>query len=154
MFQRTKGFTLIELIISIAILAVLLALAVPSFSGSINKSRAESEASDIIRALNYTRLEAINRGVNVRLLPAIAGTSWASDLNTKISLSGLVLRVVPAMSSTATVAATAVTYIEFNNLGGLASPAAQVTLTFTEGTYTNTVNVCLTGRIVLNGNCL
>ncbi|BBP79443.1 prepilin-type cleavage/methylation domain-containing protein [Pseudomonas gingeri NCPPB 3146 = LMG 5327] len=153
MFQRTRGFTLVELMVAVAVLAILVTVAAPVFTSSIQKTRADSEASDLMRALNYTRLEAINRGVNVRIAPTAVGGSWTQELTTRLSPAGNVLRVTPAMSTAATVASNNVAFIEFNNLGGLASPAANTTLTFVEGAYTNAVTVCLTGRIVLNGVC-
>ncbi|WP_248747490.1 GspH/FimT family pseudopilin [Pseudomonas sp. MWU12-2037] len=160
MFQGTKGFTLVEMMVAIAVLAILTAIAAPSFTSSIQKSRADSEASDLQRALNYTRLEAINRGVNVRIGPSSgAGSDWTSGQSTTMgattanNLRTTVLRVVPAMSSTSTMTASTVTFIEFNNLGALVSPATAVTLSFVEGAYTNTLSVCLTGRIALNGSC-
>jgi len=160
MFQGTKGFSLVELMVAIAVLAILTAIAAPSFTSSIQKSKADSEASDLQRALNYTRLEAINRGVNVRIGPTSgAGSDWTSGQSTTTgattgtNLRANVLRVVPAMSSTSTMATSTVTFIEFNNLGALVSPATAVTLSFVEGAYTNTLSVCLTGRIALNGSC-
>ncbi|WP_248799476.1 GspH/FimT family pseudopilin [Pseudomonas sp. MWU13-2105] len=160
MFQGTKGFTLVELMVTIAVLAILTAIAAPSFTSSIQKSKADSEASDLQRALNYTRLEAINRGVNVRIGPTSgAGSDWTGGQSTTTgattgtNLRANVLRVVPAMSSSATMAASTVTFIEFNNLGALVSPTTAVTLSFVEGAYTNTLSVCLTGRIALNGSC-
>ncbi|AMB87926.1 general secretion pathway protein GspH [Pseudomonas agarici] len=153
MFQRAKGFTLVELMVTVAVLAIVLTLAVPSFTSSIQRSKAETEANDLMRALNYTRLEAINRGVNVRIAPSTAGAAWTTALTTTLSSNSTILRSTPAMSSSATVASNNVAFIEFNNLGGLADPAANTPLTFVEGAYTNTVTVCLTGRIVLNGVC-
>jgi type IV fimbrial biogenesis protein FimU len=160
MFQDTKGFTLVELMVTIAVLAILVAVAEPSLIGIIQKSKADSEASDLQRALNYTRLEAINRGVNVRIGPSSgAGSNWTigqsttTGATTGTNLRTNVLRVVPAMSSSSTMAASTVTFIEFNNLGALVSPATSVTLSFVEGAYTNTLSVCLTGRIALNGSC-
>ncbi|MGY2170107.1 GspH/FimT family pseudopilin [Pseudomonas gingeri] len=153
MFQRTRGFTLVELMVTVAVLAILLTIAVPSFTSSIQRSRADTEASDLVRALNYTRLEAINRGVNVRIAPSVSGSAWTAGLTTTLSSNSAVLRSIPAMSTTAVVATNSVAFIEFNNLGGLSNPAANTTLTFVEGAYTNAVTVCLTGRIVLNGAC-
>ncbi|NWA26723.1 GspH/FimT family pseudopilin [Pseudomonas gingeri] len=160
MFQGAKGFTLVELLVAIAVLAILTAIAAPSFNSTIQKSRVDSEASDLQRALNYTRLEAINRGVNVRIGPTSgAGSNWTTGQSTTTgattgtNLRTKVLRVIPAMSSTTTMAASTVTFIEFNNLGALVSPATAVSLSFVEGSYTNTLSVCLTGRIALNGSC-
>lgn len=72
-----KGFTLIELMVVIALFGILASLAIPSFTRSIQKSKADTEVSDLMRGLNYARLEAIDRGVTTRIRIRPANTpSW------------------------------------------------------------------------------
>lgn len=145
---------MVELLVTVVILAIMAAIALPSFSKLVANNRTESETGDLYRALNYTRLEAINRGLSVRIAPATAGGAWTGALNITLSTAGTVLRVIPAMSSTSALAfSTTSAYIEFNNLGGLTYPAAALTLTYTQGTVSRSLGVCLNGRIVLNGTC-
>jgi type IV fimbrial biogenesis protein FimU len=70
----------------------------------------------------------------------------------QVTAAGAVLRKIPAMSGGATLLAGNVTAMEFNNLGGLTTPASAVAMTYTRGSITRTVNICLTGRITVNGN--
>lgn len=58
-----SGFTLIELIITLAIAGILLGIAVPNFITFVQNSRLTSQANDLVTALNYARSEAIKRGV-------------------------------------------------------------------------------------------
>jgi len=154
MDSRRNGFTMVEMVVTVAILAIMAAIALPSFSKLIANNRAASETSDLYRALNYTRLEAINRGLSVRIAPATTGGSWTGALNITLSTAGTLLRVVPAMSTTAALGfSTTSAYIEFNNLGGLTYPATALALTYTQGTVSRSLGVCLNGRVVLNGTC-
>ena len=151
-----KGFTLIELMVVIALFGILASLAIPSFTGSIQKSKADTEVSDLMRGLNYARLEAIDRGVTTRIRPKNASTVWTTDLAVYDGTGNAanVLRDVPGMSSGGTLTLNAPTSnIDFNNLGGLAAPATAVSMVYVLGAENRTVRVCLNGRIVLGGSC-
>lgn len=152
---RTKGFTLIELMVALAVFLILITLAVPTFTRSIQSSKADTEMGDLQRAINFARLEAIDRGTTIRLRPTAGGSVWTGELSVYDSTGtpANVLRVVPAMSSGATLALTlGVTALDFNSLGGL-SAATTVVVTYTLGTQSRTLNVCLNGRIQLGGMC-
>ena len=156
MDHRTKGFTLIELLVAVAVFVILITMAVPAFTRSVQGSKADTEVGDLQRALNYARLEAINRGVTTRLRPSAGGTVWTGELSVYDSTGtpANVLRVVPAMSSGATLTLpSGVTALDFNNLGGLAAPSTAVVISYVLGTQSRTLNVCLNGRIQLGGNC-
>ena len=154
MTRRAKGFTLIELLITVTLVGILAAIAVPNFSSIIQKSKADSEVSDLQRALNFARLEAINRGVNMSVLPT-SGTAWTTELKVVLSSdTSTAIRIVAAMSSGATVTmATAggvsVSSLQFNNLGGLSAPADAVVMTYTLGSNVRTLTIGLNGRIAL-----
>lgn len=64
-FRRTAGFTLIELMITIVVLAIITALTVPSFSDMIENSRRISCANQLLGALQFARSEAVRRGEQV-----------------------------------------------------------------------------------------
>lgn len=64
-----KGFTLLELFVTIGIAGVLLAIAVPTFNESIARSRITSNANLLVGALNYARAEAVDRGAQVTVQP-------------------------------------------------------------------------------------
>lgn len=118
---RTKGFTLIEVLVALGVLLILITMAVPAFTGSMQGTKADTEIGDLRRALNFARMEAIDRGVTTRIRPTAQGSVWSGELTVYDSTGNPanVLRVVPAMSSGATLTLTSeVTNIDFNNLVG------------------------------------
>ena len=156
---RTKGFTLIEVLVALGVLLILITMAMPSFTGSLQSTKADTEIGDLRRALNFARMEAIDRGITTRIRPTAQGGAWSGELmvydNTGNPATPTnVLRVVPAMSSGATLTLTSdVTNIDFNNLGGLSAPATPVSFNYVRGAQSRTLSVCLNGRIVLGGSC-
>lgn len=53
-----RGFTLIETMVTIALLAIILALAVPSFDHLINRNRVQSTGKQLVGLLQYTQAQA------------------------------------------------------------------------------------------------
>jgi type IV fimbrial biogenesis protein FimT len=72
------GFTLIESMIAVSVLAILFSLAFPSFSNAITNSRLTSQANLLVSAINQARSEAIRRGqhVVVRKINAEWESGW------------------------------------------------------------------------------
>ncbi|MCB1919947.1 MAG: GspH/FimT family pseudopilin [Candidatus Competibacteraceae bacterium] len=67
---RQPGFTLIELIITLAIAAIVLTIGVPSFQEMMRNNRAATHANEFMNALNLARSEAVKRGQGVSLCPS------------------------------------------------------------------------------------
>lgn len=65
--SRPCGFTLVELIVTVAIAALLLAVAVPSFNRLMISSRLTTQANNAVNLLAYARAEAVKRGVDVQV---------------------------------------------------------------------------------------
>src|SRR5574343_378776 len=78
-FRPARGFTLIELMITVAILAILASLAAPSFRDTIIRTRLSGYNSDLITAINFARSESIKRGVTVTLCRSTDGGSCAAS---------------------------------------------------------------------------
>jgi type IV fimbrial biogenesis protein FimT len=62
---RSDGFTLIEMMVVVALAAVLVAVAAPSFSDFLSKRRVEGVAAELVTDLQYARSEAVARNANV-----------------------------------------------------------------------------------------
>lgn len=75
------GFTLMELMITIAIAAVLLALAAPNMGDFIKNNRMTSETNNLVAQINRARGEAAKRGVIVILCRSTNPTATAALVN-------------------------------------------------------------------------
>lgn len=73
---EAKGFTLVELMIAIAVLGILSAVALPSLTNLVRGQRVKSATSDVFASLIYARSEAIKRAADVRIVPNT--TDWAA----------------------------------------------------------------------------
>ena len=74
--MRHQGFTLIELLIALVVLAVLIGIAMPSFSNLILSQRIKAASFDVVASLAYARSEAIKRNGSITITP-VSGTNWA-----------------------------------------------------------------------------
>ena len=72
--RQLRGFTAIELMVTVAIVAVLAALAAPSFIGLMERWRVQQAAEDLTSTFYYARSEAIKRGGTVVLRKNPQGT--------------------------------------------------------------------------------
>ncbi len=77
------GVTLIELLVTLSIAVILMAIAVPGFQDFFRRNRVDSAASEFVAALNYARSEAIRRGVRVSVCgssnPSAASPTCGDD---------------------------------------------------------------------------
>jgi type IV fimbrial biogenesis protein FimT len=71
--RRSRGFTLPELLTVLAITGILVAIAMPSFSGLIANQRARALSSDLMSSLARVRSEAVKRNTDVVLAPKVGG---------------------------------------------------------------------------------
>ena len=75
MKTKSQGFTLIELMVTLALAAIVLGLAVPSVSNMIRSNSVISLNNEIVADLQYARSEAIKRNLPVVVCASTNGTS-------------------------------------------------------------------------------
>ncbi len=86
---KQTGFTLLELLITLCIVAVLLSLGMPLMSNAIFTQKVKSTTADIRIALLNARSEAIKRNTNVDIIPNVANV-WENGWN--IQVGGTILK--------------------------------------------------------------
>lgn len=82
--NKQEGFTLIELMVTVAVLVIVLSIAIPSFSNMLLNNRISTAAHEVQAAMQIARSEAVKRKSTVKLCRANAGldgcangTDWA-----------------------------------------------------------------------------
>ena len=83
--EREKGFTLVELLITIVVVSILLATAVPSIMQMVKNNRVTTQANKLVIAIQLARNEAVKRGsrsticaANTTLDNCSGSTDWSS----------------------------------------------------------------------------
>lgn len=126
---RACGFTLVELMVTLAVAAVLTMLAVPSFKHVLDSTQLSGVSNDLAGDLQYARIQAISRQTNVAIA-ASAGNwqnGWTVEVppaaTTGTPLPPEILRRHPAVSDNYVVsvdpaAASSVTYQSQGSLSG------------------------------------
>lgn len=162
-----RAFTLIELIVAIAILGIIMAIAMPSFTSIIQNNYAVSISNNLTESLLFARSEAVKRNSPVTICATAdnnftsCGSQWAlgwiifADVNGNASIdSGIdtILRVERLTGQNATLTPSPNTNsATYNNLGfplpSTANVTFQVLATGCKGDYIRNINVSLTGRV-------
>jgi len=79
--ERQNGFTLVELLITIVVISVLLATAIPSFMQFVKNNRITSQANGFVVSAQMARNEAVKRGAGTTLCAANADLDGCSGNN-------------------------------------------------------------------------
>lgn len=79
MRRSTQGFTLIELMVTVAMVAILMAVAAPSFVKFQQNAELTSRTNSLLASINTARSEAMKRGRYAMVVP-LDGAAWASGM--------------------------------------------------------------------------
>jgi len=72
-----NGFTLLELMIVMAIATIVVGVGIPNFTSLLRANDTVAEVNNLASALNLARSEAVGRGVEVTIAP-LSGTDWST----------------------------------------------------------------------------
>lgn len=130
MNRKPRGFTLIELMVVVALAAILAALAAPSFKSFVAGQRIKTAASDFAMAVILARSEAIKRNADVTITSVTAGaTGWQDGWI--VAVGGTQLSQQQAYTGvTFSGPASAITY---NGSGRLGAAVSTMTITGSDG---------------------
>lgn len=145
---RQHGFTIIELMVTIAILGIMATLAAPSFRDTILSARVRSSASDLFDSVLLARSEAVKRNAVIEVVPSASG--WAGGWSVKRQSDGLVLQSREALDSI-NVTASASGNLTFNLDGRVTSNLRQIALYSASSTVVRArcINIDAAGRATI-----
>jgi type IV fimbrial biogenesis protein FimT len=157
-----RGFTLIELMVSLTVAGILFAIAIPAFNSFLQNDRDTGQANSLVESLSYARSEAVKRASpnGIAVCPSANGAAcdagpWTEGwivtyIDPVTPGNTIVLQAIPALSGTNTVTPVAgpATGITFNSNG--TAPLAPFTLRICDqrgAAFARQVEVNLTGRV-------
>jgi len=76
MCRSSSGFSAVEMVVTMAVLAILLAVAVPSFQDTLEKRRLIGAVEQLYSDMQFARMEAIRLGRNVSVVFKESTTPW------------------------------------------------------------------------------
>jgi len=144
--RREVGFTLIELMVTVAMVSIVFTLAVPPMATLILTQHARSGAQELHAAMLYARSEALKRATNVEMVPV--SNDWRNGWNVQLA-DGTVLRARAALNNRlaamTTDAGTKIIYRSDGHLVGAAAPMI-VSVASNAQVAARCVSVDLSGR--------
>jgi type IV fimbrial biogenesis protein FimT len=75
--RHCKGFTLVELMVSVAVFVILLVVAIPSLGPFLQRQRVKGATMDIAATVVLARSEAIKRNAVVTVTSTTANSDWS-----------------------------------------------------------------------------
>jgi type IV fimbrial biogenesis protein FimT len=171
--RSARGFTLIEMLVAVAIAALLLTITVPSFREFLAKKRVEGVASELATDLQYARSESVARnrlvqitfGANCYVIHALPTTAAAVSTATSctqtaastIGTGETELKTVQLQTGTTALLAAASTFdsILFDPVKGLpafflgsaSAAAGAVNVTSSVGSWSLSALLSVAGRV-------
>lgn len=148
------GFSLVELMVTVSIVAILLSIGVPSMTGLIRDARLASQSDMLVSTLNLARTEAVKQRSNFKVCPSLTPNSdllttclagagaWSSGWIT-IGGANITQRSVASEDLTVTTTATSV---EFSGTIGNATAVSSFVFC-TPNRKQHLVDVALSGHI-------
>ena len=82
MMTKNTGFTLIELIVTLAVAAILITVAGPNFLTFIQNNRLTAQANEMVGSLQLARSEAVKRNLDVIVCRSTNPTATSPNCNT------------------------------------------------------------------------
>lgn len=154
---RFKGFTLVELMVVVALFAIAATIAMPGFQSMIQNNRLTTTTNTLLAGLQLARNEAVTTrssitvcGANAAQNDCASSTNWSNGL--LIKQDSALIRVIPVEATGVSVAST--TNNVLYNSNGTAASAATLTISDSRGSATQrTITVNVIGPSCSGNSC-
>lgn len=136
-----KGVTLVELLITLAVLAISLTIAVPSFSSIMTRNKLATASNEVLLGIHVARNEAIRQNAAIRYCLNTSGGNWTvrtASGGSDIRVGTLNTQISMTQSNLDTSSVSGFACVRFRS-DGLAYGAANSSL-MTDGSLTFTIN--------------
>jgi type IV fimbrial biogenesis protein FimT len=175
--RHCSGFTLIELMVTLAVAIILMASLVPAYTAVVQRNEVTSNINAFVGELKFARSEALKRGAVISLCPATTGSTscntassrWSPsvsgerlvfvDIDADGEFDGTDVLLKRVTTNSTTVAVSVVdpspepAFLRFSPNGLLTAAAASIQFSGAGGTQ-RCVSLTLTGRsTVASGGC-
>lgn len=140
------GFSLIELMITVTLVAIMAALAAPSFRSLMARQRIKTASADLVSHLTLSRSEAIKQNSDVTMTSSSGDSSWTNGwtissvggpVGTHVAFTGIVISTGSGGPSS----------VVYNRSGRLTMSGTSTTFQISDASSGSTV----TGRCVTIG---
>jgi type IV fimbrial biogenesis protein FimT len=163
--KKNSGFTLLELLITVAVVSIAMAIAVPSMTTFVQNDRLTTNINTLVGHLGLARSEALKRSQQVSICissdaATCTGTNWEegwivyADTNNNGSFAEdvangeEVLRAQQALGGANTLTPTTIgTQITYDNRGFVTSTGSFLLCDNRTGDFGKTVTITTTGRV-------
>ena len=166
--QKNRGFTLIELMVTIAVLAIIATMAAPAFGDLVTQQKLNSSARELVMAINQAKSQAalVKKSVGLCLgrtqsdsdftktecatatIPEYA--AMAADAKTEAEKSRIISVQIDAG---VTIGSTSATSVLFSDIGSI-SPSTPQTFSFCKSGKQKTITVTRLGIVnQTSGTC-
>lgn len=169
--KKNSGFTLLELLITVALISVLAAFAIPSMRSFSQNDRLTTNINTMIGHLAYARSEAVKRHAQVSIcvsndtVSCTGGNNWEdgwivyvdADANGTFDAATVnedILRVNQALDGNNTLAPTAAytTQVTYDNRGFVTATGGFLLCDDRSGDFGKTITISNTGRVRFQDN--
>ncbi|QSX33299.1 GspH/FimT family pseudopilin [Shewanella avicenniae] len=144
--KKIQAFTITELMMVVAILAIIASIAAPSFVSMIRENTARTQANELLALTNYARSEAIKRQSNIQVTITSLGTAgWKAQVLSNNEL-------LKEMDKTSSVVSVSAANLGFDIRGRRVGTDNCVSVSYSS--YIKQLQVGLGGNLkVINGSC-
>ncbi|VAW79514.1 hypothetical protein MNBD_GAMMA15-1217 [hydrothermal vent metagenome] len=153
--KKQSAFTLMELMIGLAIASIVLSVGVPSFTSLINNNRLTSQVNELVTTFNLARSEAIKRGRPIDISAASGDENWKDGWTVEVNGTGTDIRVFAAQKGSHTLVADGdeptFTYNSQGFLSTACAASCTISLCVASGEIGRRLSIAPSGHVSVNG---
>jgi len=154
--KSKHGFTLVELIVAIAVVAIITTIALPNLNTFLVKMRVDNEITEMQRLLLTARNTAINTGKNTTVCPLSNGactTNWQNEIS--VFTADETIKIKDAIKSSDKLQFSSTSAVVYAPSGRLVTPSVQSTFKYcpkSNADESRGIDLSISGRTYLSSD--